>query len=99
MLDQRDEGQRLWRFVEGLSDVLDHNVHAATVGEAEDFRDDVTKLYSRYQKEPQITITPVEINTDLQDIIRAVTGISGSNGQSQDLRVTPEGTIQAPQLG
>ncbi|HEY4233831.1 MAG TPA: polysaccharide biosynthesis/export family protein [Lacipirellulaceae bacterium] len=63
------------------------------------FREDVIKLFSKYQKEPQITITPVEINTDLQDIIRAVTGISGSNGQAQDFRVTPEGTIQAPGLG
>jgi polysaccharide export outer membrane protein len=65
----------------------------------EDFRDDVTKLYSRYQKEPQITVTPTEVNTGLQDILRAVTSVSGSNGQSQDLRVTPEGTIQAPGLG
>jgi polysaccharide biosynthesis/export protein len=72
---------------------------AASGKTIEAFRDDVVKLFSHYQKDPQITITPIEVNTDLQDIVRAVTSVSGSNGQSQDFRVTPEGTIQASGLG
>jgi polysaccharide export outer membrane protein len=65
----------------------------------QDLRNELIELYSRYQREPQITVTPIEVNTAVQDIINSITSISGSNGQTQALRVTPEGTIQAPGLG
>jgi polysaccharide export outer membrane protein len=65
----------------------------------QDLRNELIELYSRYQREPQITVTPVEVNTAIQDVIKSITSISGTNGQSQALRVTPEGTIQAPGLG
>jgi polysaccharide biosynthesis/export protein len=61
--------------------------------------DELTKLYSKYQRDPQITVTPLDVNMGIQDIINAVTSVSGSNGQTQALRVTPEGTLQAPGLG
>jgi polysaccharide export outer membrane protein len=64
-----------------------------------ELREELIRLYGRYQREPQITVTPIEVNTAIQDILSAVTSISGSNGQTQALRVTPEGTIQAPALG
>jgi polysaccharide export outer membrane protein len=64
-----------------------------------DLQEEVTRLYSRFQRDPQITVTPVEVNIALQDILRAVTSQSRSAGQALDLRVTPEGTIQAPGLG
>jgi polysaccharide export outer membrane protein len=64
-----------------------------------ELREELIKLFGRYQREPQITVTPMEVNTAIQDILNAVTSISGSNGQTQALRVTPEGTIQAPALG
>lgn len=64
-----------------------------------DLREEIVKAYGRFQRDPQITVTPMEVNTEIQDILDAVTSVSGSNGQTQALRVTPEGTIQAPALG
>ena len=64
-----------------------------------DLQDELVKLYGQYQRDPRITVTPLEVNMAVQDIINAVTGISGSNGQTQTLKVTPEGTIQVPGLG
>ncbi len=60
---------------------------------------ELVSLYSKYQREPQVSVIPLEVNTATEDIIRAVTSISGSNGQTQALRITPEGTIQAPGIG
>ena len=32
-----------------------------------DFRDEVVKLYSKYQRDPQITVTPMSVNVAVQD--------------------------------
>lgn len=64
-----------------------------------DLQDELVKIYGQYQRDPHITVTPLEVNLAVHDIIAAVTGVSGSNGQTQLLKVTPEGTIQAPGLG
>ena len=57
------------------------------------------KLYSKYQRDPQITVTPLKVNVAVQDMLKAVTAKNASSGQTQDLRVTPEGTIQAAGIG
>jgi polysaccharide export outer membrane protein len=64
-----------------------------------ELREELIRQFGRYQREPNITVTPMEVNTAIQDILSAVTSVSGANGQTQALRVTPEGTIQAPALG
>jgi len=64
-----------------------------------DFRDEVVKLYSKYQRDPQITVTPLTVNVAVQDVLKAVTSKNASSGQTQDVRVTPEGTIQAAGIG
>lgn len=64
-----------------------------------DVRDELIKAYGQFQRDPQITVTPLDVNMGIQDVIQGVTSVSGSNGQTQLLRVTPEGTIQAPGLG
>lgn len=64
-----------------------------------DFRDEVVKLYGRFQRDPQITVTPLTVNVGIQDLLKAVTSKQSSSGQTQDLRVTPEGTIQAAGIG
>jgi polysaccharide export outer membrane protein len=64
-----------------------------------DFRDEVVASYSKYQREPQITVTPLTVNVAVQDVLKAVTSKSASSGQTQDVRVTPEGTIQAAGIG
>jgi polysaccharide export outer membrane protein len=64
-----------------------------------EFRDESVKLYSKYQRDPQITVTPLTVNVAVQDVLKAVTAKNASSGQTQDLRVTPEGTIQAAGIG
>jgi polysaccharide export outer membrane protein len=64
-----------------------------------DFRDEVVKLYSKYQRDPQITVTPISVNVAVQYLLKAVTAKNQSSGQTQDLRVAPDGTIQAAGIG
>jgi polysaccharide biosynthesis/export protein len=72
------------------------NASGKTVNE---FRDEVVKLYGKYQRDPQITVTPLTVNVAVQDVLKAVTSKNASSGQTQDVRVTPEGTIQAAGIG
>lgn len=64
-----------------------------------DFRDDLMERYGRIEQKPLVTVTPLDVNNGLQEILKAVTSQSRSAGQAIDLRVTPEGTIQAPGIG
>jgi polysaccharide biosynthesis/export protein len=64
-----------------------------------EFRDEAVKLYGKYQRDPQITVTPLTVNVAVQDVLKAVTSKEASSGQTQDVRVTPEGTIQAAGIG
>ncbi|TWT30036.1 polysaccharide biosynthesis/export family protein [Blastopirellula retiformator] len=72
-------------------------VHAArkTVVELTDLLD---KAYKRYYKVPAITVTPLRVNTKLEDLRATVDSRAGRGGQSQSVRVTPEGTIQLPAI-
>jgi polysaccharide export outer membrane protein len=74
----------------------DANAAGKTV---EELQREVIELYSKYQRDPQITITPLNVNTAVQDLLQAVIGRNANAGQVQDLRVTPEGTIQAAGIG
>jgi polysaccharide export outer membrane protein len=82
----------------GISLPLISDVPAAgkTVDE---LREDLVSRYSRIERDPVITITPLEFNGGLREILNAVTSQSRLSGQAIDLRVTPEGTIQAPGIG
>ncbi len=64
-----------------------------------EFQDEVVKGYSKYQREPQITVSPILVNVAIHDLLLAVTPKSSASGQTQDLKVTPEGTIQAAGIG
>ncbi len=64
-----------------------------------DLTDDLVQRFGRIEQQPLITVTPLEVNNALQELIKAVTSQSRSSGQALDLRVTPEGTIQAPGIG
>jgi polysaccharide export outer membrane protein len=59
----------------------------------------VEELYKEFYQIPAITITPISVNTKLQDLINTVDSRFGSGGQSQSVTVTPEGTIQLPWVG
>jgi polysaccharide export outer membrane protein len=62
-------------------------------------RDALEELYKKYYKVPAITVTPLKVNTKLEDLRATVDRRAGVGGQSQLVRVTPEGTISLPAIG
>ena len=62
-------------------------------------RDILEDLYKKYYKEPAITVTPLKVNTKLEDLRATVDRRAGIGGQSQSVRVTPEGTVALPAIG
>ena len=62
-------------------------------------RDELEKLYAKFYKIPAITVTPVKVDTQLEDLRYTVGGRSGFGGQVRSGRITPEGTIQLPAVG
>ena len=62
-------------------------------------RGELDEQLKKYYNEPAITVTPIKVDTRLEDLRFTVAGRSGFGGQVLPGRVTPEGTIQAPGLG
>jgi polysaccharide biosynthesis/export protein len=62
-------------------------------------RDALDSLYQKYYKVPSITVTPLKVNTKLEDLRAVIDRRAGVGGQSQAVRVTPEGTISLPAIG
>jgi polysaccharide export outer membrane protein len=65
----------------------------------EDLRADLEQGYTKYYRLPGITVTPLEVNTKLEDLRATVISRFGGAGQVREARVTPEGTIQMPVVG
>lgn len=57
------------------------------------------KLYRKYYKNPTITVTPVQLETKLNELRASVDSRFGFGGQGRRAIVTPDGTIQLPALG
>ncbi|QDS97638.1 polysaccharide biosynthesis/export family protein [Adhaeretor mobilis] len=55
--------------------------------------------YKTYYKVPAITVTPLEVNTRLQDLIAAVDARQGTGGLQLPVQVNPDGKIYLPGLG
>ena len=62
-------------------------------------RDELEDLYKQYYHEPAITVTPLRVNTKLEDLRATVDSRYGRGGQNRLATVTPEGTIALPVLG
>ena len=62
-------------------------------------RDALEEEYKKYYKVPAITVTPLKVNTKLEDLRASVDRRAGIGGQSQAVRVTPEGTVSLPAIG
>ncbi len=62
-------------------------------------RDELEEAYTKFYKIPTISVTPLKVNTKLEDLRAAVDRRWGVGGQSQAVRVTPEGTISLPAIG
>ena len=62
-------------------------------------RDEVQERSKQWYKFPMWTITPIRVNTRLEDLRAAVDARAGQGGQSITLRVSPDGTVQPPAIG
>ena len=62
-------------------------------------RDSLEDVYRKYYKVPAITVTPIKVDTKLEDLRYTVGGRSGFGGQVRSGKVTPEGTVQLPAVG
>jgi polysaccharide biosynthesis/export protein len=65
----------------------------------EQLRGDLDDVFKKYYNVPAITVTPIKVDTQLEDLRFTVAGRSGFGGQVLQGRVTPEGTIQLPAVG
>lgn len=65
----------------------------------DELRGTLEEQYKKYYKVPSITVTPLKVNTRLEDLRAAVDARYGVGGQQRDARVTPEGTLQLPGIG
>lgn len=71
----------------------------ATGFTVEQLRQRLEEMYRRYYRVPAITVTPLLVNSKLEDLRATVDRRTGEGGQSQRVRVTPEGTISLPGVG
>lgn len=62
-------------------------------------RDEIEQLYTRYYPVPAVTVTPIKVNTQLEDLRATVDSRFGFGGQTRTAKVTPEGTIALPAIG
>lgn len=65
----------------------------------EQLRELLETEYKRFYHVPAITVTPIKVNTRLEDLRAAVDARAGAGGQYRDARITPEGTLQLPGIG
>lgn len=65
----------------------------------DDLRLHLEERYQKYYKVPAITVTPLKVNTRLQDLIASVDARQGSGGIILKLTVTPAGKIYMPGIG
>ena len=62
-------------------------------------RDELETRFQKYYKVPSIIVTPIKMNTQLDDLRNAIGGRSGLGPQVRPGKVTPEGTVQLPAVG
>jgi polysaccharide export outer membrane protein len=65
----------------------------------EQLREHLEEAYKKYYKVPAMSVTPVKVNTRLEDLRSAVDARYGTGGQQRQAVITPEGTIQLPGIG
>ena len=66
---------------------------------AEQLQRELIEEFKEYYKDPLIVVSPLRVNTKLEDLRAAVDRRGGRGGQALETRVTPEGTIQLPGIG
>jgi polysaccharide biosynthesis/export protein len=62
-------------------------------------REELENSFKKYYKVPSIIVTPLKVNTMLDDLRAAIGGRSGFGPQVRPGKVTPEGTVTLPAVG
>jgi polysaccharide export outer membrane protein len=57
------------------------------------------ELYQKFYRIPSITVTPLQVNTRLNDLIAAVDARQGTGGLKLPTKVNPDGKIYMPGIG
>ncbi len=101
--DNSGSGDRIFRELEVQPDgtitlPLLGQVRAARMT-VDGLRQHLEELYKNYYKVPAITVTPIKVNTRLQDLIASVDARQGVGGINLKLTVTPAGKIYMPGIG
>ncbi|MEZ6070180.1 MAG: polysaccharide biosynthesis/export family protein [Pirellulales bacterium] len=65
----------------------------------QELRKDIDDRYREFYNEPAISVIPLKVDTRLEDLRDTINGRFGQRGQSLEVRVTPEGTVQLPAVG
>lgn len=71
----------------------------ATKRSVTQLRDELEEAYKKFYKVPAINVTPIKVNTKLEDLRATVDSRAGVGGQRHRARVTPEGTVGLPAIG
>jgi polysaccharide export outer membrane protein len=72
----------------------------ATRRSLQSLRDELEERYGEFFREPTITVTPIAVNTKLEDLLDTVDSRAGTLGGRQlSVKVTPAGDVQLPGLG
>jgi polysaccharide biosynthesis/export protein len=73
-------------------------VHASNLTVPQ-LREKINQEYKKYYKTPSITVTPLRVNSKLDDLRNAVDARYGTGGLNRSARVAPDGTISLPAVG
>lgn len=65
----------------------------------DELREYIDERYDEFYNEPAISVIPLKVGTRLDDLRDTINGRFGQRGQSLEVRVTPEGTVQLPAVG
>ena len=65
----------------------------------DELQNDLESRYKKYIREPAVTITPVKLNSRLDQLRETVDQRYGPGGLGVSVRVTPAGTVQLPSIG
>lgn len=79
---------------------LAHAIQVRAAGRTiEELTAEIEERYKKLYKVPAITVTPLDTERKLQDLLSAVDSRFGAGGLIQQTIVSPEGTIQLPGIG
>jgi polysaccharide export outer membrane protein len=65
----------------------------------EELRKRLDEQFKSQITNPQISVVPIEVNSNLQSLRASVDRRFGAGGQVSDARISPDGTVQLPAIG